>query len=217
MKKILIYYNFVIIAFIVITGFIFATRPIDLLTAILFYPIFVYFALLIAPKRQKAIILPKETKPAVIEAEKEGEGKVIKLEKVVEGEKKFDLDRRAFIKLIGSAGTAAFIFSIFGIKKAEAAFFGSVPGPGIVGVKNIAGVPIDPAEKHPTDGYRIAELDDSTPAYYGFLNKESAWFIMREESSGTYKYKTGSSGFTSAWSGRAAIPEIEWEYYDDAF
>jgi len=102
-------------------------------------------------------------------------------------------------------------------KKAQAAFFGSVPGPGTIAIKDSTGAVIDPAEKHPTDGYRLAELDDSVPSYYGFLNKESEWFIMREEATGTYKYKVGTTGFTTAWAGRAAIPEIEWLYYDSAF
>ena len=59
-----------------------------------------------------------------------------------------------------------FLFSIF-TKRAQAAFFGSVPGPGIVGLKDSSGVRIDPAKHHPTDGYKINRIDDdSLPSNY---------------------------------------------------
>jgi len=206
-KKLIIYYNFIVVSFIVFTGFLTAESVGQVIGATLFYPIFVYFSLLVIPNRQKAITLPKEVSRAEkltrLDAKKSG------------GQKKFDIDRRAFIKLIGSTGTAVFFLSVFGIKKAEAAFFGSVPGPGIIGLKDAAGLRIDPAEKHPTDGYKISEIDDSSlPSYYGFVDKSGAWFIQREGSAGDYRYTKGSSSFASNWSNRTSL---SYDYFDNVF
>jgi hypothetical protein len=229
MKKLIIYYNFIAVTTLILAGFSTAESVPQLLSATIFYPIFAYFALLIIPKRGKAIQLPKKvkmkkkkpkmvksmaTKGALTEVEPE-ELKEIK----TPGKRKYDFDRRSFIKLIGSGGVAVFIFSVFGLKRAQAAFFGSVPGPGIVGVKDSSGTRIDPAIKHPTDGYRVAELDDTsdpTYSYYGFIDKDGAWFIMREESTGTYEYTAGSSGFAAAWALRDD-PGTTYQYYDAVF
>jgi hypothetical protein len=195
----------------VLAGFLGADTTPQLISAVMFYPLAMYFTLLILPKRNRAIVIPKAqpSKPVKVVNEE----RIEKLEKV--DDSKLDKERRAFLKAIGTAGMTIFMLSIF-TKKAQAAFFGSMPGPGTVALKDIAGNKINPAEKHPTDGYRIAELDDGTPSYYGFINKDGAWFIMRDNN-GTYKYITGSSGFSSAWSGKGDEPEINWQYYDTAF
>lgn len=119
-----------------------------------------------------------------------------------------DLDRRMFLKLIGSAGVAAFVMSLF-TDKAHAAFFGSVPGPGVVAIKDSLGNKIDPAEKQPTDGYKISQLDDTSSAtysYFGFVNKNGNWYIQRETTSGagagTYLYVRGTTDFAAEWATR---------------
>lgn len=121
----------------------------------------------------------------------------------------FDVDRRIFLKLIGSAGISIFMLALF-TRKAQAAFFGSVPGPGTVALKNTAGTKIDPAEKHPTDPYTIAQIDDTssaTYAYYGFQDKSGNWYILQEtisgSSQGNYRYVKGSSSFSTNWTNRA--------------
>lgn len=198
MKRFLIYYSFIVVSLIVVAGFLTATSYPQLTVAILFFPLFTYFAVRVFPRKAKAIHLPAKALIVPISAqpgEKEDK-EVIKLKK--EG---VDIDRRMFLKLIGSAGISLFLFSLF-TRKAEAAFFGSVPGPGTVSVKNIAGNKIDPSEKQPTDGYRISRLDDGSPAYYGFTNKDGAWFIQKELADGSYLYLKGDSGFTSAWADR---------------
>ena len=217
-RALLIYYNFIICTALVLMGFLGASSYAQLLSAIMFFPLMIYFAYLIIPRNTRAIAIPVKTKPQDKKRKTKTtkDGEIIELTK--EGEEKdtkFDLDRRAFIKLIGSAGLSVFLLSIF-TKKAQGAFFGSVPGPGTVAIKDTTGAKIDPAIKHPTDGFRVAELDDSTPSYYGFIDKDGNWFIIRDDD-GTYKYKTGSSGFSAAWTGRGSIPEIEWLYYDQAF
>lgn len=226
MKKLLLYYNFILICIITVIGFLQAESVAQIVSAILFFPLLVYFGQFILPQKHKALpmLLPeplltkdplKKTaankknsaseQNANTNTEKATEGKVL------EG---FDIDRRMFLKLIGSAGLTMFFFSIF-TKKAEGAFFGSVPGPGTISIKDTTGVKIDPAIKQPTDGYTIAQLDDSTSTtYYGYLNKDSAWYILKEDSSGNYRYCKGSSSFSTNWTGRAALT---YDYFDAIF
>jgi hypothetical protein len=209
MNRLLIYYSFIVVSIMVVTGFAGAQTTPQLITAILFFPLGFYFLLRIIPRQNRAIVLPDQE--PTTKAKAKG-GKVEKLKK-----EKYDFDRRAFVKLIGSAGVTVFLFSLF-TKRAQAAFFGSVPGPGTVALKDTAGNKIDPAEKHPTDGYKISQLDDSTPAYYGFVNKDGNWFIMREESSGDYRYandtSTGVGSFATGWTNRAGHT---YNYFDSIF
>jgi hypothetical protein len=211
MKKFLIYYSFIITGFIVVVGFVSATTFVQLATAIIFYPLFIYFALRVLPKKAHAVVIPQ--KPVVtIQPVDTSSGKLdeatVKLKK--EG---VDIDRRMFLKLIGSASLSLFLFSIF-TKKAEAAFFGSAPGPGVVALKDSLGNKIDPAEKQPTDGYKITDIDDSSPAYYGFVNKDGSWFIQKEGTSGDYRYAKGSSSYSSNWTNRSSLT---YGYFDNVF
>lgn len=206
MKKLLIYYNFTIITLMVVVGFVSTNSYSQLLTAILFFPLFAYFAIQVFPRRSRAINLPAQR--AVVIENNDSKSQITELKK--EG---VDVDRRAFLKLIGTAGLSLFLFSMF-TKRAEAAFFGSVPGPGTVSLKDSSGNKIDPAEKHPTDGYRLTELEDgATYTYAGYLNKTGAWFVMRDDGS-SYRYAKGDSSFTTNWTNRASLT---YDYYDNIF
>jgi len=217
MKRILKYYSFVIISVMTIVGFASASSLAQLISAMLFYPVFAYFFLSVVPYGSHAIEMP------VVIRKKKSKKKRIKAEELILEEEPLrkmpgvqDIDKRAFIKLIGSAGLSVFMLSLF-TKNAQAAFFGSVPGPGVVAIKDSSGNQIDPAEKQATDGYRIIQLDDSVPAYYGFQNKTGAWFIMKEDASGNYRYTKGASDFTNAttgWPNRAALT---YDYFETIF
>ena len=126
-----------------------------------------------------------------------------------------DRDRRLFLKLIGSTGLSLFFMSLVS-KEAQATFFGSMPGPGTVALKDLSGAAIDPAQKQPTDGYNISQIDDTSDpdfAYYGFTDKNGNWYIQRETltgvDTGAYRYFAGSTGFSTNWDGRAGL------IYDD--
>ena len=205
-----VYYGFIVVAVMSISGLFGAKNIPQLVSGVFFLPLAGYFILQVLPKRKHAVnipaivLQPKDLKQLKKQAkQKEPATKLPRI----------DIDRRQFLKLIGSAGLSLFLFSIFA-KKAQAAFFGSVPGPGTVAVKDISGAQIDPAVKQPTDGYRINQLDDSSPAYYGFVNKDSAWFIMKEDSSGNYRYTKGSSSFSTNWTNRASLT---YDYFDAIF
>jgi hypothetical protein len=126
-----------------------------------------------------------------------------------------DFKRRQFLKIIGGGGVSLFLMLFVFKGNASAAFFGSGGGPGVVGLKDKSGTKIDPAEKNPTDGYAVSEIDDSSlPSYYGFIHKDGSWYIAREEETGTFKYFKGSSAFSSNWASRATLG---YDYFDEIF
>ncbi len=210
-----IYYSFIVISIMTVVGFVGASTIPQLISAVLFFPLAAYFWLLVFPKRTKPV--PSELileVPSVNLKKKARKEEAINLKKVPPRKSGYDIDRRMFLKLIGSAGLSIFFLSIF-TKKAEAAFFGSVPGPGTVAIKDTTGVQIDPAIKSPTDGYKISQIDDSTPSYYGFVNKGGLWFIMKEDtSSGNYRYTKGTTGFSTNWTNRASLT---YDYFNVVF
>ncbi len=122
--------------------------------------------------------------------------------------------KRKFIKIIGGSGLGILLLAIFKPKGVDAAFFGSAPGPGTVAIKDSNDNKIDPAIKSPTDAYGVTEIDDSVPSYYGFVNKEGAWYITKESNDGSYRYNKGSSNFSSNWSSRASLT---YDYFDATF
>jgi len=189
-------------------GFLGVTTLPELLSALLFFPMAIYFLTQVMPE-------PREKRAPVPEAVE------LRLEKDEPKLNISDHNKRAFIKLIGSAGISMFIFTILARKDASAAFFGSGGGPGIVGVKNSQGTLIDPSKHHPTDGYRINQSDETSDppyAYYGFTNKDGAWFIMRETTSGVdegqYRYRRGDDDFPTGWGARTTNP-TSYDYFDN--
>ncbi len=57
-----------------------------------------------------------------------------------------------------------------------------------------------------TVGYRIANTDKATAIkYYGRINSEGKWYIMRETTSNTYTYTRGGSDFETNWTDRVDL------------
>lgn len=203
-KRFVAFYSFIITSFMAVTGLLSANNIAELITAILFTPLAYYFACLMIPKKSKSVnfepvldIIPD------------------KIKKIKNPD--YDPERRKFLKLIGAAGGSLFLMTIF-TKKAEASFFGSMPGPGTLAIKNSSGTTIDPAEKKPTDGYNITEIDDSgADTYYGFVNKDGAWFIQKELSSGAYRYTKGNSDFTNISTGWPNRTNLTYDYFNLVF
>jgi len=126
-----------------------------------------------------------------------------------------DAKRRQFLKILGGGGISLVFMLFFMPQKASAAFFGSTPGPGIIGLKDSAGNKIDPAEKAPTDGYNISQIDDAAlPSYYGFVHKSGAWYISKEDNTGAYRYAAGLTNFSTNWINRASLT---YNYFDLVF
>lgn len=121
-----------------------------------------------------------------------------------------DIDKRAFFKLIFGAGLSFFLFSLFA-KKTEDLLFPAAasiaPGIGAGGASATDGQSMN--------GYRISEIDDSDITFYGFINNNGAWFIMREDPvNGTFRYTKGDADFPGAWNRRRTLP---YDYYHNLF
>lgn len=148
------------------------------------------------------------TNPASVQADSAIDGEILDDAQVG------DINRRLFLKLIGSAGLATFVLTLF-TKEAQGAFFGSMPVPGLVGVKDSNGTTIDPAEKNPTDGYEVNDVDDSSsPSYYGFVDKDNNWYITKESSDGSFRYVRGAGSYVANWTARASLA---YGYFSNVF
>lgn len=204
MRKILTCCSFVIAALVVVLAFVTATTYVQLAVAIFLYPLLVYFALRIFPRKAwQASPLEQVATigPVSMRLPKEDTGII-------------DIDKRAFLKLIGISGISLLLYWVF-IKKAGTPLFGGASESGTVSLQDTAGHTIDPAEKQPTDGYRITEIDDSIIAYYGFTHKNDSWFIMRiDTDTGSFRYVRGNSNFAGGWNNRE---NLKYDYYVNVF
>lgn len=204
-RKLLVYTSFAAATALVVIAFLNAQNYIQLIGAAFFYPPLVYFGLKIFPE-SFVIKFPKRkrVKPEV---------KPYAARTTVSGSKGVgvvDIDKRAFLKLIGATGLSFFFFSLLG-RRADALLFGSnqkVNSP----VTNSNAI----TPQSPTNGYRISEIDNSgVIAYYGFVNNNGAWFIMKEDAnSGTFRYVRGEAGFPTRWRSRK---ELVYDYFHKLF
>jgi len=230
MKKPLLVYNFFVTLLLGISTFLSARSTEQFIFAALFIPLPLYFgnrlwkiALVRARKlryRPKASFTSDAGNVVLQLVNENSSQDALEGQILSDGGKTItDSNRRLFLRLVASSGLGLLLMALF-TKKAEAAFFGSVPGPGTVAIKDSSGNQIDPAEKQPTDGYEIAQLDDTSDvnyAYYGFVNKTGAWYIMQEDlvaAPGTYLYAAGASSFSTSWTGRAGLT---YTTFDSAF
>ena len=246
LKLLLIYCSFVIACLVVVVAFMTATTYTQLVVAILLYPMFVYFALKVFPRKARSnpskksvtevpppvksaeeaipayLNLNPETHPSLRGSEDHLGSRTTesKTGRQVEAAKResvgiSDIDKRAFLKLIGGTGLAFFLYSIFN-KKAEGLFPGMAPAaPGLTLLKDTAGNKIDPAQSHPMDGYRISEIDESDISYFGYTNKDGAWFIMKGDTdTGSFRYARGDSNFPGNWTNRE---NLKYDYFSNIF
>ena len=198
MLKILTYCSFVIASLVVIIAFVTARTYSELVFAIVLYPLLVYYAFKVFPRKSSQVAYKEQLAPAIQPV----------AENVV------DDDKRAFLKLLGVSGLSLLLYSIF-IKRPQVPFFGSSSESEMISLQDTAGNKISPAEKGPTDGYRITEIDDSIVAYYGFTHKDGSWFIMQEDTdTGSFRYVRGDSNFTSSWSNRE---HFQYDYFVNVF
>jgi len=211
MVRFWVLYNILVLALILGTSLSSAKSLANFLLPLLLLPLLYYLGkeLIKKPRRKKL------TDPAVFATDVTPAPQELALEGQVVTPGISDDNRRLFLKLVGSTSISILFMAVLGKGSAKAAFFGSMPGPGTVAIKDSTGTPIDPSEKQPTDGYEISEVDDSgTTSYYGFVHKNGAWYITKEDSSGAYRYAKGASLFSTNWSGRTILA---YDYFDVVF
>ncbi len=212
MSKILTWCSFVIVSLIVIAAFVTATNYIQLAVAIILYPPLVYFSFKAFPRKTRSYPSGKPVTAIQQQAKSTEKPETGKRENISIA----DIDKRAFLKLIGGTGLILFLLSIFN-KNAGGLFPGIAPaGSGLTLLKDTAGNKIDPAQNQPLDGYRISEVDDNnTIAFYGFINKDGAWFIMKgDANTGSFRYAKGNSDFPNNWARRE---NLKYDYFYKLF
>jgi len=208
-RKIIACICLIVAGLVIGAAFITATNYIQLGVAILLYPLLAHFVLKTFPRktRVQAVSVQPQVKSTNMD-----QVEVAKPERENVGIA--DIDKRAFLKLIGGVGLSLFLFSIFN-KKAEGLFFKSLPGSESVSLQDTDGNKIDPAQHQATDGYRISEIDDNIITYYGFTKTGNFWFIMREDTdTGSFRYVKGEGNFPGNWSNRE---NLKYDYYSNIF
>lgn len=207
-RKILIGCIFVIAGLMVGVTFVTAATYLQLAIAIFLYPLLALFFFVAFPRMARVVRVGEmvtSVRPQIGLAGKIG---TVKEEKAGI----IDIDKRSFLKLIGGAGLAFFLFSVFR-NRIEGLFFKNLP------VQQApAGVPanntVNPSLKEPMDGYSITEIDDGNTSFYGFTNKDGAWFIMREDTDSSFRYAKGNSDFSDNWGSRK---NLKYDYFYKLF
>lgn len=207
-NKILIYFGFAVACIVVIVAFITATSYIHLIIASLLYPPLIYFAYKIFPLNI-AHISAQRPETRINQVRQENRVESSNKQYVVS-----DIDKRAFLKLVGATGLSFLMISIFG-RKIESLFNGqSIQMPSL-NSNPPSGLTNPSASVSPTEGYAIAEIDEGDIGYYGFINKQGAWFIMKEDlESGSFRYVKGGSDFPSNWAKRE---NLKYDYFHEVF
>lgn len=215
MSKALTFSTFILAGMAVMAVFLTATTYNQLAIAVVLYPILIYFAFKAFPRKTQivdssetlAVELPKTTRKEEVEVVEE---KVERTED--ESSTISDINKRAFLKLVGATGLSFFLISVFG-RRMESLFFGKslMQTP----TTNSTTEPSISPSGSPTDGYNISEIADGAISYYGFINQNGGWFIMRGDSSnGSYRYNKGNRDFPSNWKKRTAL---EYDYFYKVF
>jgi hypothetical protein len=219
MQKTISYCSFLIFSTILIAVFLTTKTYTELAIAVILYPAAVIFAFRIFPKNVKESI--QSTAPimpvAQIPQQQNIQTQTILSDTNLNSGKTdvADIEKRAFLKLIGAAGLSLFIFSIFNRKVSKVPLLGKIAGPDTTAIEDVEGNKIDPAQTQPTDGYKISEIDDNIITYYGFIKKGGSWFIMKEDTeNGSFRYIKGDSGFSNSWNKRE---KLGYDYYSNVF
>lgn len=214
----LVYTGFTTAILIEAAIFITATSYHQLAVAILLYIPLVYFALKLFPRDSSLFNLfsqaPSPTKEVELETVEEDEEvkPVINKAKATNEVEISDINKRAFLKLIGATGISFFIASL--LSKSFGSFLGK-GGSGTTTIQDSSGKIINPAKLQPTDNYIISETAYGTNNYYGFIDQGSGWYIMKQDlTAGTFRYIKGENNFDANWSNRV---HLNYDLYNKVF
>jgi hypothetical protein len=220
MRKSITYTTFFVAGVFVVFVFVTAKSYTQLGLAVVLYLPLAYFALQLFPRKARSTpIVSDNPLPNTFSASIEKLEETDTTNNVSGSVDIADIDKRAFLKMVGAAGLSFFVFSLLS-RKAESLFLGggsSRPpsGPTTTTIQDVDGTKIDPAQRQPTDGYRISEIDDNIITYYGFTNKDEAWIIMREDTNtNSFRYIKGDSDFPRNWQNRE---HLNYDYFHNVF
>lgn len=204
------YLTFAIAFMFVVATFITATNFTQLALATLLYPVLMFTAYKMYTRKPNSVsekvVVDEETAQTQAGTKKPAERIVIS-----------DVDKRVFLKLIGSAGVFLFLFSLFN-KKAENMFYKSLPetGRSFFDKKEAsrAGT-TGAAAAQPTDEYGISEIENGETSYYGYTKLGGAWYIMKVDSAtNSFRYIKGDKNFPGSWKNRE---KLKYDYFGNVF
>lgn len=214
--RILTFSSFILAGMAIMGIFLTATTYTQLGIAIALYPVIIYLAFKTFPRGTQISRLNEAVVTTQPQVEIEQKVNANAGEEKTEAGKEealtiTDINKRAFLKLVGATGLSFFLISVFG-RRVESLLVGQNL------VQTPASAPINQtalASASPTDGYNISEIEDGAIGYYGFINKDGAWFIMKSDTnSGSYRYTRGKSDFPANWKKRE---QLEYDYFYKVF
>lgn len=218
MKKIFFYAAIVVAGLVIIPVFLTATTYLQLgIASFLYFTMafftYKYFSRRTAPAslEKPAGVLPTAAAGSFLPAEtRPGPDQTTSVTSL----EILNADKREFLKIIVSAGFSFFLLSIFA-RRAEALLFGRALDAGVVTLQDPGGNQISPAERQPTDGYHISEIDDGDYLYCGYTNNDGGWYIVKQNpGNGSFRYVKGQTNFPSNWLNRN---QLNYDYFHLVF
>ena len=205
MTKSLTYTGFALASLVLAAAFVTSKTYTQLGVAVAVYPLLIFFAYRLFVHNDRKV------QPTIVQPQDQlnKQDEEVNQEKV---EVVTDLNKRAFLKIVGATGLSFFLISLFG-RRIESLFLNRTLDTGIGPI----GFPEDQSVTGGiSESYKISEIDDaSTVTYYGFVNKQGAWFIMKEDvESNSYRYVRSGTDFSNNWVNRE---NLKYDYYYNLF
>jgi hypothetical protein len=219
MNKALTYSSFAILSIIVVWIFVTSQSYQQLAVATILYVPVVYYGLRIFPRKRPvsvSLTIDNEMPQIGVTTDTNGTQSQSQTNHQQQQDKPevVDSEKRDFLKFLGGAGLSFIVLSLLN-RKPGSLFKTQSDTPEVVSIGNSIGQKVDPAESQPTDGYKISEIDDSEVTYYGFTNKNGAWFFIKVDTeNGSFRYTRGESDFSRNWQYRK---DLEYDYYSNVF
>jgi hypothetical protein len=219
-KKIAAYISFVLASLVDLSIFFTSSSYVQLAIAILLYLPLAYFAFKLFPRKthsrrpNSSEQTMQESVPSDSPPVAQPKNEIVNSNNIEnESVEITDINKRTFLKLIGATGLSFFVSSFF-TKRFET-LLGKTNDSGLTGIQDSAGNVINPAKHHPTDSYKISEVDYGINTFYGFIDRGESWFIMKEDiNAGTFRYVKGNTNFRDNWSNRQ---NLKYDYFNQVF
>lgn len=197
-------FSFVMALALVVGTFITAKSYTQLGVAIILYPLLAFFAYKVF---ENSLWRPSLKRPQAAIQHTAVSARVEDFKK--EGVAVSDIDKRLFLKIIGTTGLSFFLMSLFG-RRAENFLFGQNQA-----TQSVPTGKTVTASPSPTEGYTISEIDEGIVGYFGFINKDGEWFIMkRDTDDGSFRYAKGKKDFPKNWKNRE---NLKYDYFHNVF
>lgn len=207
MRKTLTYSAFLSAALVVIAMFVTSKSYVQLAASVVLYPFVALFGYKIYLDISKNNRRHQQTPANAVVVEPEvPEEDLEEIVPQVHAPDAVDIDKRAFLKIIGATGISYLLFSFLG-KRFDTPFLGS-------GANPLQGQMGQAPSHNALENYQITEIGyDNLLTYYGFVADDGSWIIMKEDSANnSFRYAKGKSDFGGNWNAREAL---NFHYYHD--